>query len=644
MSSSDSEYKASPSPEIAVSLSPRKRPRSSSADSTPSRKRFASAAPYNDAYRHLYNEMVRTATGDTIDGQSTWKTGQSGASIWTASEKEVFFLALDRLGKDNLLGLAAAVGSKSILEIRQYLLLLQDAAFSRAGKRDIFLKDVPAASEVSVICDRHMDTARDTLASMQEHFEAIQEQGRYGEKWLITAELADEIEVAAKDSRPSVPIKSGDDSDPLEENDSPLLQEIPEARLLIPRSFLELSRNVFMNPSPGCSYPWSHWQDLTSDSAAEPCMYRTAFRDFHALVLSITKRIMQTTLIQATSRIRSQGWRTTKGVKLYVRSRDVETALELLGMQKSKRRYWRDVPRRCRLRVTDGKWRKLQIFRWDEVEHILDSTMNMPTPLDSDADTAGADLDAEQKLFNFRAARSGTPLPSPRVSGPEEDNEVASDEAVGSDASQHTGEYLETSEIVHKEEHQSGYDSSEAEDDELERFDQETSRREERKLWSIVGQMPEDMLAFSEPEAVPKARVARAPRRETKAESDDWRTWTQYHAQWEEHRYPIPSASFIANRKSLSPARAWDPATDYETDRATDIGHAAGEDRFRRKPPRELPLRDARSYAALRGRQSQSVERTIESDTSEAEVDVPAQSIEGAGQEEANLEDVMEWN
>ncbi|KAF2450392.1 hypothetical protein P171DRAFT_426780 [Karstenula rhodostoma CBS 690.94] len=638
MNSSDPDWKASPQP--SPPTSPRKRRRSSSADSGRRRKRAAWTAPYNDAYRLLYNDFVQAVTDHHhISGVPSFKTTRLGATVWTASEKEAFFGALERLGKDNLPGIAAAVGSKSIFEIRHFLLLLQDASDDRAGKRDISLTDIPAAAEVGIVCERQLDAAGDTLATKQERFEATQEHKRYGEHWIVTSQLADEIEIAAKGLRASVPVESGDDEDRLyDASDAPLLQEIPEAKLIVPKSLLELSRNLFMNPSSDTSYPWLNWRDLASDLAPEPCMYRTALRDFHTLVMSLTKRIMQTALIQATSRIRAQGWRAKKGVKLFVRSRDVHTAVDLLGVRGSRRQFFRDVPRRCRLRVTDGKYKKTRVLRWDEVERILDATENISTPLDSDTEAGSRGAQAEQVEFKFRAARSGTPLPPARQASSDAsaDDHAGSNtespvEDTDSDAYQVLDDSLETSDAHAEAASESGYDSSDDELEGLEEFDRNVRRLEERRLWSVIGDSPKDQE--SKFESPSDELIRKIPRRRNIAEGDDWRSWTQYHPEWEEMRSQIPAASFLANRKSPSPSRSWEPATDYETDYGTETGISSeGDRRSKNRLPlrtvEELPLRDPRSYAALRGKQSESAERDVELDASEDEAEIPTQSIE----------------
>ena len=63
----------------------------------------------------------------------------------------------------------------------------------------------------------------------------------------------------------------------------------------------------------------------------------------------------------------------------------------------------------------------------------------------------------------------------------------------------------------------------------------------------------------------------------------------------------------------------------------------------------ELPLRDARSYAAIQSRQRQPEERDDSLEDSDNEAEVPAQSIEEVSQEnndvsmEEDVKDTMEW-
>lgn len=151
---------------------------------------------YNDDYRLLFNEQVEAAASrfeiatDVRDNAT-----QIGSSFWTPDEKAVFFAALERLGRDDLPGIAGAIGTKSEFEARAFLLTLQSAADDRGDTR-LTLRDVPAAIELSGECSEHLERVADALAWYQERHEASLEQERYGEYWLITPQIADDIDDA----------------------------------------------------------------------------------------------------------------------------------------------------------------------------------------------------------------------------------------------------------------------------------------------------------------------------------------------------------------------------------------------------------------------------------------------------------------
>src|SRR5207248_3573267 len=104
-------------------------------------------------------------------------------------------------------------------------------------------------------------------------------------------------------SPPSVADEDERPAETISESIPQILHHVPEAKLLKPVMLLQLSKHFFMNPSPTVPYPWPHWTELTSDFATEPSMYRTALKDFYAITVSLTKRLVQTAVIQATSRI-----------------------------------------------------------------------------------------------------------------------------------------------------------------------------------------------------------------------------------------------------------------------------------------------------------------------------------------------------
>lgn len=174
-------------------LSPRKRRRLESVQPTRVRK-YHLEGRYNDAYRELFNDHVRLAASPFQPSEQVHHyTTQIGASTWSAQEQAILFAALQRLGKDNTAAIASAIGTKSVAETRQLLLLLHDAT-AKHGDAGVTLRDIPAAIEISNECDEQLAIAADALAWFQESFEEKEEQEKYENYWLITPAIAEEIE------------------------------------------------------------------------------------------------------------------------------------------------------------------------------------------------------------------------------------------------------------------------------------------------------------------------------------------------------------------------------------------------------------------------------------------------------------------
>jgi hypothetical protein len=170
---------------------------------------------YNDAYRVLFNEDVSRAAArfEPSEGLQHYTT-QYGASTWSGQEQSTLFAALERLGRDDVAGIAQAVGTKSITETRELLLLLSDAAVKQKDA-GMTLRDVPAAIEVGPECTEELDVMAEALAWYQEQFDVSEERERYGDYWLITPTVAGDIETAlngpsrAASTRPTTPAEPG---------------------------------------------------------------------------------------------------------------------------------------------------------------------------------------------------------------------------------------------------------------------------------------------------------------------------------------------------------------------------------------------------------------------------------------------------
>lgn len=449
-----------------------------------------------------------------------------------------------------------------------------------------------------------------------------------------------------------------------------MLDAVPEARLLQADVMLTLSRKLFMNRSPTIPSPWPHWSEYTSDFTDEPAIYRSAFNDLHTLVISVTKRLMQTAIIQATSRLRSQRKRADKGVLPLVRRRDVLTAIDIVGLKRNGQERWRGVARRCGLHVIEGRYKSKKEVPWDEVESIMKRDDPAFEPLLTDVETSGNE---DPSQFKRRAARSGTPLPIEQLALSDTDEDLYSSSE--SDADEHDSDDSMLSEIQHSFERRvpqprdplgkyasvppmSTHEEFEAHPYTLERFDQEASREEEQMLWKLLGLQP--------PVKADEVEVDECSREDSLeggekviTDNDGWRSWTKYEAEWETFRTPLPPGKFISNQKSTSLAPIVSTKTLSDNNAGSDGNdHAHSNQSISQRKQHapqgvELRAQGSRAYAALRGRVFETANSDSSIDNGSSDVDAesyperdqPAQSIETANEQRPAVvpNDEMDW-
>jgi RNA polymerase I-specific transcription initiation factor RRN5 len=449
---------------------------------------------------------------------------------------------------------------------------------------------------------------------------------------------------------------------------SQILQAIPQATLLNPEMMLTLSKHLFMNRSDNFHSPWPHWSHYTSELATEPSIYRTAFNDFHGLVVSVTKRLVQTTLMQTTSRLRAQRSRNKKGSLPMVRPRDVYTAIDALGLKRNGRERWQGVPRRCGLRVitskltSQGKHTKdVREVPWDEFERVMSTT-------------AGTEVEssAEPEAFKSRAARSGTPLPMQNltISDSDDDHVVGRADITDDDDSDYS-ESVDGEEDGPAERHalqsenttdrdgdspsRSATKESVPQLDTIEKFDWGASQLEERALWKTLDMQPTTEADFKSSDGELE-NVEEGIHEKITTASDDWRQYHEYRAPWETYDTPVSHAALLANQKPLSSMPVSYGSRVGSTRSASgDSSDPSSTTRSRRKRARseievELHARGTTAYAALRRGNPEDIDMdsgSSDSDSTSASLgeDTIAQSIEREGDalgvDEA--EDKMEW-
>lgn len=514
---------------------------------------------FNDKYRHLLNGMILEATEAphmSYEPPSTLSTkleiSQIGLTIWTAEQKDAFFHAIARYGRDNLPRLASAT-EKSEQEVSDYLQLLKDGLIEKivrnSGGISCQIRDVPATLQVSEACREALQSAGDVLAWHQKFEESKQEQKEHGDFWLLDRGVAEEIEVQLSERNP------GDQhSDELEEeaNESKLMSSpskgkkpvknplaepakvhpVPAAKLLNLPMFITLSERVFMNSSdPEWNYrtydnePVSTRDDQPKMIEDGPSIFHSAFSDFHRIVVSITRRLIHVSLFQATSRLRATDSLTRKQRHTpSVKRRDVLSTMHIVGMKEDAIDYWAKLPARHKANwVFDevaGKSKKLPVTgAWAE------EWLSRPLTRENNEDevskpefVGGNGLGADEEVGNKN---------DEEAEGAGEETSSSSDVEVDSNLEDMDLETISSSDKPGDDQAQ-----EEAEDHYLDLRDMEESRKHEKQLWYLLRKTPPDSLNLN-PSNAPIEAPNRVLLREYDGPQEQWRDWTDPQAEWE---------------------------------------------------------------------------------------------------------------
>lgn len=268
----------------------------------------------NRAYLDLLNQDIEYAASkgcpaghETIDGRAALPSSQIGLTVWTSAEKERFFEALGRLGRDNTAGIAERVHTKGEMEVRQYLKLLQDALTHRRQQNELDplgLEDFPAAMEISQECCEALDEVANNIAMKQERAEVAAEEHEYGPNWLVSSENYKNLEAEAEDDASK------------------------SAGLFRVKEWLALPERFYMN-APNAE---GNWQTVDGHT---PSIRLTTLNEYRSLVLTLTKRLVAASHYMAMTRIRAErNYR--HEVREFVRSKDVQAAALSLGLATQK--------------------------------------------------------------------------------------------------------------------------------------------------------------------------------------------------------------------------------------------------------------------------------------------------------------------
>lgn len=511
-----------------------------------------------NGYRDVLNQEIDDAAGRSQSPYEPLPPSQVGASFWTSDEKEAFFRKLTVCEKGDLHALCTAVGTKSKAECHVYLRLLQEGAFEAdvtlPAKDGFSLGAMPAAADIRGECEEALNETANVLSYRVEERDEEVERERYGDLWLIDQELASTLELQVEEDESRL---GGDDDDaqrdggndpeaipcpsprPISNHDRPLL-DMPALWLLQPAIFLQLSGKLFMNGPPDTE---SNWQDIVSvdDNHLGPAIYRTAFDDLYNLTVSLTRRLVQASIFQATSRLRaSDGARADWQPKAEVREIDVRTAMNILSINADRRIYWATAARRCGVEVysdskkyrdgRDGTKNGVKLT-YDEVEKELglQIQINQDEPaVDSDhmggdgEVEMGGELEFDSDAFTIES-HSGNPSSA---------SEIVSDDDEERD-----------SERARKKRKRARSPRSHecAENAYLEALDRKAGLSEERHLWEVLGQTP----PATDDQDILETQTAPKKPNET-AVAQNWRPGLVREAEWEHFPERVKQSEFDA--------------------------------------------------------------------------------------------------
>lgn len=513
-----SEYAESETPVTKKQHSPRKRTHSeieSVNHGSGTQKKRPRVIHITD-YRSLLNEVIEEAATSTIsDNADLTHSSQFGLTLWSADEKNAIFNALDRKGKDDLQTLANAVGTKSVPEVSAYLQLLQQSLnkkYMTDQNYDLVrLTDIPAAVEVGLECELALEKTANLMLRRQHGVDVSFEMQKHADAWLLDQET----------------LKLLSQSDPKSESSTAKPSKLFQALdLLDLQGLLLMSERLFMNSQS----PQENWRDFAVDKE-KPSIFHTAFLDFYNLIVIITRRLVQSTVFCAMSRLRA-----LKAIKKdrapRVRDQDVISAVQALGMKQDRGDFFIGLARRCKLHVKQDRIRGVlgrAILSYNEVERQLrkrrknGDDLSLPSDDEIDeslSDESDVDLPPAPKIVLTEASQTSDPD--------------------GSDTSTSGNEtdFLPMQYPPYESQHRRARRREKAEDKYAEAFDKQNSQREETRLWATLGMdqevKPEDQ------ELPPRPPVVR----KTMEDIVDWRDLIDYQSTWERFGTPVREDEF----------------------------------------------------------------------------------------------------
>ncbi|EPS34291.1 hypothetical protein PDE_09255 [Penicillium oxalicum 114-2] len=481
-----------------------------------------------DAYSSLLTEIENDINfSATREDEELHNVHQNGAVIWTATEKEVLYNVLDRKGKNGIKEIAAAIGTKSELEVLDHLRLLHQGLQGqhRLGRhvKTIVLGDVPAAAEISEDCCAQLDEYAHGLRSKEELAAAIAGRTRFGENWNVDSDRAEQLLAADENVALRGEI------------------QLPANLLNLP-TWTKLQQRFFMNFG-GCKED-DNWVNLVTSKRESPSLSGEALMDLYALTVSVTRRLVQSVEFIAMSRIRSQSLHGRERANA-VRRKDVKAAMDILNMRPRPHNFLLDVARKNELVIEDRRkikgW-KTRKLGYNEAEDFLngetDHSRVLTGPLATNAADESEDGSESDSIDNDNSA--GESHVQHAASGAQEVADHLSSASSSSFDHSSPSSDDETEFLDLEEEH-------------ADTLDREHSRIMELHLWHMLDKPPPPKLEIPIRTEEDDKDGSRKPPAERKAPQElvEWRDRVLYRSEWEEYGYEVGDVeeALVENRR-----------------------------------------------------------------------------------------------
>ncbi|KAF1345241.1 hypothetical protein BDV97DRAFT_360685 [Delphinella strobiligena] len=515
-----------------------------------------SVKKHQDAYRDFVNATIEEVASQFVQpsDEGLEPPSQIGASTWTSIEKEIFFQKLPLLGRDNTKEIAAAIGSKSEFEVHQYILLLSEGVVEGNLTHDLdahLATNIPAASEISGECEAVLEVAADVLSRAQLQLEKEREKKKYGDHWLLTDEVAEEIEKAFVAAH--MPRDIGHDTLKGAEEGEIETLPVPAAGLLNLPKWLEISKHFMWQSQEGSE----NWTDFVTSEDHTPSMYNTAFQDFHNLTVSLTRRLIQATIFQTQCRLRAKD-RKRPSAKVYFA--DVRAAARVLGVKTDRKRFWGTMPRRHGINVYVRKdkrakkesiesspgrphYRRLYHMSYDEVEAALGVGSKEDALPDEDASETVEDDSGLLDTYDDSDVWTEVSIDSNDLQA--QVGEIDSDDDAPDYGTFQPSDHEGSSQTHRARRMGTRNDTRTLEkqlDIQADTFDRQSSAIEEAQLWSLLGLAQPTQIKHEDKNVLTTLPM----KRKTKSELHDWRDGISYEAEWERDTGLASQSEFLA--------------------------------------------------------------------------------------------------